>query len=72
MFTIVGKFGKLMNCPCDAKLKPSKLVPTINNLLVDLLICQTFPLYGTVQMKIFRWKIFMITDQAQNHNTILP
>ena len=34
----------LANLPQFAKLKPSKLVFTINNLLVDLLICQTFPL----------------------------
>ena len=32
----------LANHPQFAKLKPSKLVFTINNLLADLLICQTF------------------------------
>ena len=32
----------LANHPCFTKLKPSKLVLTINNLLADLLICQSF------------------------------
>ena len=32
----------LANCPWFAKLKPSKLVPTINNLLAGVLIHQTF------------------------------
>ena len=34
--------ANLANCPPYAKLKPSKLVLTINNLLADLLIHQTF------------------------------
>ena len=44
LYCIAGKFGKfnLANCPWFAKLKSSKLVLAINNLLVDLLICQTF------------------------------
>ena len=36
------RLTNLANRPRFAKLKPSKLVLTINNLLVDLLICQTF------------------------------
>ena len=32
----------LYNHPCFAKLKPSKSVLTIDNLLADLLVCQTF------------------------------
>ena len=41
----------LANHPRFAKLKPSKLVLTINNLLADLLICQTFfhQMYKTSQ-----------------------
>ena len=38
-YRIGGKFGK---SPVIAKLKSSKLVLTINNLLADLLICHTF------------------------------
>ena len=34
--------ANLENHPWFTKLKPSKLVHTINNLLADLLICQTF------------------------------
>ena len=34
--------SNLANHPWFAKLKPSKLVLTINNLLADLLICQIF------------------------------
>ena len=34
--------ANLMNCLWFTKLKPYKLVLTINNLLADLLICQTF------------------------------
>ena len=34
--------ANLTNCPWFTKLKPSKLVLTINNLLADLLIRQTF------------------------------
>ena len=32
----------MANYLCFAKLKPSKLVLMINNLLADLIICQTF------------------------------
>ena len=47
LYRIVGKFGRgslanLVNCPQFTKLKPSKLVLTVNNLLADLLIRQTF------------------------------
>ena len=48
-YRIVGKFwwgeslANLANRLRFAKLKPSKLVLTINNLLADLLIHQTFP-----------------------------
>ena len=38
--------ANLANRSWFAKLKPSRLVLTINNLLADLLIRQTFPLYG--------------------------
>ena len=41
-YTYSGKGESLANHPWFAKLKPSKLVLTINNLLADLLICQTF------------------------------
>ena len=36
------KLGKFGEWSAFAKLKPSKLVVTINNLLADLFICQTF------------------------------
>ena len=44
-YRIAGKFGggnlaNLVNCPWFTKLKSSKLVLTINNLMVNLLICQ--------------------------------
>ena len=48
LYRIVGKFGGgkvwriLANRPLFAKLKPSKSVLTINNLLADPLIHQTF------------------------------
>ena len=40
----MGKFGEFDNSSVirQTKLKPSNLVLTINNLLIDLLICQTF------------------------------
>ena len=37
-----GKFGEFGKSSMNAKLKPSNLVLTINNLLADLLIRQTF------------------------------
>ena len=45
IYCIAGKFGGLANLANRlrfVKLKSPKLVLTINNLLADLLICQTF------------------------------
>ena len=39
IYCIVGKFGESF---MSRQTKPSKLVLTINNLLADLFICQTF------------------------------
>ena len=39
--TFGESLANLVNRPWFTKLKPSKLVPTINNQLADLLICQT-------------------------------
>ena len=39
----VESLANLVNCLRFAKLKPSQLVVTINNLLADLFIRQTFP-----------------------------
>ena len=41
-YRIVGKFGEFGEYTWFAKLKPSKLVLTINNVLAYLLIRQTF------------------------------
>ena len=47
-YCIAGKvwqgesLANLVNCPWFGKIKPSKLVLTINNLLADLPTCQTF------------------------------
>ena len=41
-YRIAGKFDELVNCPWFTKLKLSKSVHIINNLLADLLIHQTF------------------------------
>ena len=42
LYCIAGKFGEFGGSIIFVKLKPSKLVLIINNLLVDLLIRQTF------------------------------
>ena len=52
--------------PWFAKLKPSKLILTINNLLPDLLIRQTFPLYGKLKHN----KIKRIKDNFYNEPSL--
>ena len=53
-YRIVGKFGEIgeLSMICQT-IKPSNLLLTINNLLADLLICQTFPLYSTFSSGLF-------------------
>ena len=56
-FRIMGKLANLANRLRYAKLKPSKLVLTINNLLADLLIRQ---MLETNQFaKLSRYAIFL-------------
>ena len=60
--------ANLANRSWFAKLKPSRLVLTINNLLADLLIRQTFPLYcncikNTVITKKFSSSYIMFSGQ---------
>ena len=61
-YHIVGKFGKFGESYMIRQLKSSKLVLTMNNLLADLLIRQTFFHQRFEQSQFAKFSRYMVVD----------